>query len=181
MSKRRKDLEKYLQRSIADALRTGDYEKVSEIVSGLIIETIELTETVRELSKAVIELRKSLELERKLRLEEDLRLRGHIARVEGKLIEVSLINNLREFCSKYNLRVESLPQDPYRVDAVIYGKKLIALVEIAKTGEFTDIEQLLEGARIFEKIRGEKPNALILFIYAEKPSEKLMTECEKVE
>jgi len=65
------------------------------------------------------------------------------------------------------------------VDAVIYGKKLVALVEIAKTGEFADIEQLLEGARIFEKIRGEKPNALILFIYAEKPSEKLIAACEE--
>ncbi|RLE79550.1 MAG: hypothetical protein DRJ52_08190 [Thermoprotei archaeon] len=87
MSKRREDLEECLQRSIADALRTGDYEKVSEIVSGLIIEAIELTETVRELSKAVIELRKSLELERKLCLEEDLRLRGHIARVEESLLK----------------------------------------------------------------------------------------------
>ena len=52
-------------------------------------------------------------------------------------------------------------------------------MEVAKTGEEADICQLLEGARIYERMRGEKPNALVLYIYAEKPPASLIEEARK--
>ena len=59
------------------------------------------------------------------------------------------------------------------------GERLIALVEVAKTGEEADISQLLEGARIYERMRGEKPNALVLYVYAERPPASLIEEAKK--
>jgi len=83
------------------------------------------------------------------------------------------------WCEAYGLRLEELPARPYRVDAAIEGRRVLALVEIAKTGEEADVQQLLEGARIYEQLRGERPNALVLYIYAERPPEELVKACEE--
>ena len=127
---------------------------------------------ISELRMAVAELRASL------RAEADVR-RGSIARLEGLITQVRLISGLRTWCSTYGLGLEEVPAEPYRVDAVIVGERLIALVEVAKTGEEADICQLLEGARIYERMREEKPNALVLYIYAEKPPASLIEEARK--
>lgn len=129
--------------------------------------------------KAISELRMAVaELRASLRAEADVR-GGSIARLEGLITQVRLISGLRAWCSTYGLGLEEVPAEPYRVDAVIVGKRLIALVEVAKTGEEADICQLLEGARIYERMRGEKPNALVLYIYAEKPPASLVEEAKK--
>jgi len=71
-----------------------------------------------------------------------------------------------------------LPREPFRADAVITGKHVVALVEIATTGDEADVEQLLEGAKIYGRERGEEPNALVLYIGV-KPSGELVEACEE--
>ena len=130
----------------------------------------ELKLMVGENSRAVEELRASLEAEREIR-------RGEVGRLEGRIVEVELLMGLRDWCSAHGLHVERLPGDPYRADAVVEGEALVALVEVAKTGSEADVGQLVEAARIYEALRGERPNALVLYIYAEKPPEELVREC----
>ena len=74
---------------------------------------------ISELRMAVAELRASL------RAEADVR-RGSIARLEGLITQVRLISGLRTWCSTYGLGLEEVPAEPYRVDAVIVGERLIA-------------------------------------------------------
>jgi len=131
-----------------------------------------LKERSEENLRATIELRASLEAERELR-------RGEVGRLEGRIVEVELLMSLRDWCSAHGLHVERLPRDPYRADAVVEGEALVALVEVAKTGSEADVRQLVEAARIYETLRGDKPNALVLYIYAEKPPEELVRECSK--
>ena len=154
-------------------------EELLEAVSGLRASIAELKPRTEENLRAISELRKSIsELRSSLEAERDIR-RGSLARLEGLITQVRLISGLRSWCSSYGLRLEELPAEPYRVDAVIVGERLLALVEVARTGEEADIEQLLEGARIYECLRGEKPNALVLYIYAEKPPAWLVEEARK--
>jgi len=132
----------------------------------------ELGRKLDELGERVEALRASLEAEREIR-------KGEVGRLEGRIIETRLITSLISWCEPHGLHVEPLPREPYRVDAVVEGEHVLALVEIAKTGAEADIEQLLEGARIYERIRGERPNALVLFIYAERSPKWLLEEAEE--
>ena len=132
----------------------------------------ELGRKLDELGERVEALRASLEAEREIR-------KGEVGRLEGRIIETRLITSLIGWCEPHGLHVEPLPREPYRVGAAIEGEHVLALVKMAKTGAEADIEQLLEGARIYERIRGERPNALVLYIYAERPPEWLLEEAEK--
>ena len=105
---------------------------------------------------------------------------GHIARINGRLTEMALLDALQSVCSPLGLTVLKLPRDPFRADAVILGRGLLALVEVAKTGHEEDLEQLLEGAKIYEQIYGERPNMLLLFIYAERPRPELIELAESM-
>jgi len=125
---------------------------------------------VEENSRAVEKLRASLEAEGEIR-------RGEVGRLEGRIVEAELLMGLRDWCSAHGLHVKRLPRDPYRADAVVEGEALIALVEVAKTGSEADVGQLVEAARIYKALRGEKPNALVLYVYAKKPAEELVREC----
>lgn len=147
-------------------------EENMEAISELRMSIAELRSIVEENSRAVERLMLSLEAERDVR-------RGEIGRLEGRMIEMDLIGGLRDWCSAYGLHVEKLPRGPYRVDAVVGGAALIALIEIAKTGSEADIEQLINATDIYERIRGERPDALVLYVYAEMPSEELIRECEE--
>ena len=132
----------------------------------------ELGRKLGELGERVEALRASLEAEREIR-------KGEVGRLEGRIIETRLVVSLASWCEPHGLHVEPLPREPYCVDAAVEGEHVLALVEIAKTGAEADIEQLLEGARIYERIRGERPNALVLYIYAERPPEWLLEEAGK--
>ena len=142
----------------------------AEAIAELRKSIAELKPIVEENSRAVEKPRASLEAERDIR-------RGEIGRLEGRIIEVELISGLRDRCSAYGLHVEKLPREPYRVDAIIEGVALKALIEIAKTGSEADIRQLIEAVDVYRRLRGEEPNALVLYIYAERPSEELVKEC----
>jgi len=132
----------------------------------------ELKTRTHENLKAIAELRASLEAEIAAR-------KGEAGRLEGLITHTRLILGLMSWCEAYGLRLEELPARPYRVDAAIEGRRVLALVEIAKTGEEADVRQLLEGARTYERLRGERPNALVLYIYAERPPEELVKACEE--
>ena len=156
--------------------------KQGEHINRLTSDVRELRESIREQGKhidelyeSVVELRKGLEEEGALRRS----VEGRVGHLEGRMVEAELRMSLIFWCDRYGLGFEHLPPKPFRVDGVVIGERIVALVEIAKTGAEADIEQLLEGARIYERIRGEKPNALVLYIYAERPPEWLIEEAEK--
>jgi len=156
--------------------------KQGEHIDRLTFDVRELRESIREqgkhidkLHESVVELRKGLEEEGALRRS----VEGRVGYLEGRMVEAELRMSLIFWCDRYGLGFEHLPPKPFRVDGVVIGERIVALVEIAKTGAEADIEQLLEGARIYERIRGERPNALVLFIYAERPSEELVRACEE--
>jgi len=129
-----------------------------------------IEEVDRRLSARLEELSKAVE-----KTGEQVRaLSGHVARIEGELVEMGLLNALQSACSPLGLVVIRLPRDPFRVDAAIIGPGLLALVEIAKTGQEADLEQLVEGAKTYERIHGERPDLLLLFIYAERPRPELV-------
>jgi len=107
-------------------------------------------------------------------------LSGHVARIEGELVEMTLLNALQSACSPLGLVLIRLPRDPFRVDAAIVGPGLLALVEVAKTGQEADLEQLIEGAKAYERIHGERPDLLLLFIYAERPRPELVELAESM-
>ena len=129
-----------------------------------------IEEVDRRLSARLEELSKAVE-----KTGEQVRaLSGHVARIEGELVEMGLLNALQSACSPLGLVVIRLPRDPFRVGAAIIGPGLLALVEIAKTGQEADLEQLVEGAKTYERIHGERPDLLLLFIYAERPRPELV-------
>ena len=155
--------------------------KLTTNVAGLRESTANLERSVRELRERTIELERSVrELRWSLEREVELRrrLEGDVGRLRGEVSHMKLGENLAYWCGKHGLDFEWLPREPFRADAVITGKRLIALVEIATTGDEADVEQLLEGAEIYERERGEKPNALVLYIGV-RPADKLAKECEE--
>jgi len=175
-SRLRKFVQEEVKPSLIEAVRRGDHKAIGEIIAEafkpLISSIEEEGKRIEELRKSIAELRSSLEAEIRAR-------KGEAGRLEGFIVQIRLAGQLESWCKAFGLLLTSLPREPYRVDAVIEGEELVALVEIAKTGAEADIEQLLEGARIYEQIKGEKPNALVLFIYAERPPEWLVEEAEK--
>jgi len=106
-------------------------------------------------------------------------LEGRVGRVEERIIEFGLGRRLARWCDHYGLKFGALPPEPFRVDGVMEGEHVIALVQMAKKGSEEDVEQLLEGARIYEERIGERPNALVLYVYASRPSEELVRLCER--
>ena len=159
-----------LAESIADLRDVA--ARHDEAIGELTKNVAELTEDVRELRESVADLRRSLEIERTQRRDEIRGLRGEMAHLSFRF-------TLERICAEHGLSFEPLPPDPYRVDGLIEGKRIVALVEIARTGSERDVEQLVEGARIYEREEGRRPDALVLYIYARRPSEEFVRLCEE--
>ena len=161
---------------------------LAKSVAELTADVCELKSRIEELTDGLRELRESTaELERGVRglcwsLKKEVELRrkleSDVRRLRGDVTRMKLGDNLAYWCGKHGLDFERLPREPFRVDGVITGKRIVALVEIATTGDEADVEQLLEGARVDERERGERPNALVLYIGV-RPSRELIDECEK--
>ena len=178
-----------LKKTIAQAegaaiemVRQGKLDYAMKLVFGTLRECLApLVESVRELRDSTADLERSLREERALRegLEKEVgRLSGDVGRLMGRLSEYHMGERLASFCERYGLDYEPLPRE-YRVDAVITGRRVVALIEIAETGEEKDVEQLLDGAVIYERRKGVKPHALILFTRAEELSERIVRLCEE--
>ena len=176
------DVDKRLSARIEEVDRrlSARIEEVNRELSARIDEvhrelSARIEEVNRELSARIKELSLAIEkTDRQVRA-----LSGHIARINGRLTEMALLDALQSVCSPLGLTVLKLPRDPFRADAAILGRGLLALVEVAKTGHEEDLEQLLEGARIYEQIHGERPNMLLLFIYA-RPRPELIELAESM-
>ena len=153
---------------------TADMAGLRESLDKLTGEVAKLGESTANLERSVRELRWSLEREAELRR----RLEGDVGRLRGEVSHMKLGENLAYWCAKRGLDFEWLPREPFRADAVVTGKHVIALVEIATTGDEADVEQLLEGAKIYGRERGEEPNALVLYIGV-RPTSELAEECGK--
>ena len=150
----------------------GEVDKLTEDVRELRESTASLERSVRELRESVADLRRSLEMERAQR-------RDEIGGLRGEMAHLSFRFTLERICAEHGLSFEPLPPDPYRVDGRIEGRHIVALVEIARTGSERDVEQLVEGARIYEREEGRRPDALVLYVYARRPSEELVRLCEE--
>ena len=163
------------EETAVEMVRHGKLDYAMKVVFGALREVLRpLVESTANLERSVRELRWSLEREAELRR----RLEGDVGRLRGEVSHMKLGENLAYWCAKHGLDFEWLPREPFRADAVITGKHVIALVEIATTGDEADVEQLLEGAKIYERERGEKPNALVLYIGV-RPTSELAEACEE--
>ena len=165
-------LDKALSQAEGAALeiaRSGRLDEALRCVFGAI------REALRPLVESIRELRTSLEREGELRRA----LGGDVRRLEGRMVGFGLGERLARWCADYGLKFGSLPRDPFRVDGVVEGRRLLALVQMAKTGTEEDVAQLLAGARIYKERLGEEPNALVLYVYAGRPSEELLRLCEE--
>ena len=151
-----------------------DMDRLAGEVDKLTEDMRELRESTASLERSVRELRWGLEREVELRR----RLEGDVGRLRDEVSHMKLGGNLAYWCGKHGLDFEWLPREPFRVDAVITGKRVVALVEIATAGDEADVEQLLEGAEIYGRERGEKPSALVLYIGV-RPSSELVEECKE--
>ena len=131
-----------------------------------------LVRSLAELRESVADLRHGLEIERAQRRDEIRGLRGEVAHLSFRF-------TLERICAEHGLSFEPLPPEPYRVYGLIEGERIVALVKIARTGSEHDVEQLVEGARIYEREEGRRPGALVLYVYARRPSEELIRLCEE--
>lgn len=150
-----------------EAARRGEFDYALKIIFGTLREILApLLESVGKLTASVEKLMLSLKMERELRA-----IRGEVRHVSDRI-------TFERWCARYDLEFTPLPPDPYRVDGVVEGKRLIALVEIGR-GTERDVEQLVEGARIYEEREGKRPDALVLYVYAREPPGETVRICEE--
>jgi len=151
-----------------------EVNKLTVNVNSLAISVRELKERTLDLERGARELRWGLEKEVELRR----KVEGEIGRLRGYMLEALLGERLADWCAKHGLALEYLPRE-YRADAAIMGKRLVALVQIAEVGEERDVEQLLEGAEIYEREEGVRPHALVLYVRTKWPPESVIKLCEE--
>jgi len=92
----------------------------------------------------------------------------------------TILTDMARWCKEYDLKVDELPSERFRADAVITGKHVIALIKIAETCNSADIYQLLMSSSLYEQEKGRKPDALILYVYAESPPSRFIRRCEEL-
>ena len=155
-----------------EAARRGEFDYALKIIFGTLREILApLLESVGKLTASVEKLMLSLKMEREQRKSEPRAIRGEVRHISDRI-------TFERWCARYDLEFTPLPPDPYRVDGVVEGKRLIALVEIGR-GTERDVEQLVEGARIYEEREGKRPDALVLYVYAREPPGETVRICEE--
>ena len=105
---------------------------------------------------------------------------GKLDRRYAKLEESALRETLGHLCFRrgFDLDVGIIERGRPSVDAIITGKGLIALVEIALRGNSGDVKQLLEASKAYEEVYGDKPNVLFL-LSIEEPDEITFKRAEE--
>lgn len=160
---------------------TASVRELRDSVSELRERTSDLERSISELGKHTAELeRGARELRWGLEKEVELRrrLKDDIGRLRGYVLEALLGERLADWCAKHGLALEYLPRE-YRADAAVVSERLVALVQIAEVGDEGDVEQLLEGADIYEREEGVRPHALVLYVRAKRPPEGVVRLCEE--
>ncbi len=104
---------------------------------------------------------------------------GKLDRRYAKLLEIELRETLERLCFSSGFKVDRGVIEPGKpsVDAIIKGKELVSLVEIAMKGGSRDLYQLLRTSEVYEGIYGVKPS--VLFLLSVEEPDKLTFERAK--
>ena len=139
-------------------------KRMEEINTQLSSKIAELTENVNNLSKIVNNLASTV---------------GKPDRRYAKLEEIELRQDLRELCSNRGFEVDRgfIARGKPEVDAIITGRRVVALVEIAMRGGSKDIRQLLRASEAYEEIYKVKLSKLFL-LCVEEPDELTIRRAE---
>ena len=92
----------------------------------------------------------------------------------------TILTDMARWCKEYGLKLDELPSEHFRADAVITGKRVLVLIKIAETCNTADVYQLLMSSSLYEQEKCRKPDALILYVYAESPSDRFIRRCEEL-
>ncbi|MGB9630931.1 MAG: hypothetical protein ACPL09_02975 [Candidatus Methanodesulfokora sp.] len=129
-------------------------DEVNQILSKRIEELTnnvnKLTDTVRSMSKEM----------------------GKLSKRYATLREIELRETLERLCFSLGFRVDRgviVPGKP-SVDAIITGRGITALVEIAMKGNSGDLRQLIKTSDLYEEFYGIKP-AFLFLLSVEKPDD----------
>ena len=166
LSKRADEINMQLSSKIAELTENLNNlsKRTDEINAQLSGKIAELTENVNRLSKTVNGLASTV---------------GRLDRRYAKLRETELRQDLRDLCFKRGLEVDRgfIIRGKPEVDAVITGRKVVALVEIAMRGGSKDIRQLLRASEAYEEIYKVRPRLFLLCV--EEPDELTIRRAEE--
>ena len=166
LSKRADEINAQLSSRIAELTENLNNlsKRTDEINAQLSGKIAELTENVNRLSKTVNGLASTV---------------GRLDRRYAKLRETELRQDLRDLCFKRGLEVDRgfIIRGKPEVDAVITGRKVVALVEIAMRGGSKDIRQLLRASEAYEEIYKVRPRLFLLCV--EEPDELTIRRAEE--
>jgi hypothetical protein len=166
LSKRTDEINAQLSSKIAELTENLNNlsKRTDEINAQLSGKIAELTENVNRLSKTVNGLASTV---------------GRLDRRYAKLRETELRQDLRDLCFKRGLEVDRgfIIRGKPEVDAVITGRKVVALVEIAMRGGSKDIRQLLRASEAYEEIYKVRPRLFLLCV--EEPDELTIRRAEE--
>jgi len=166
LSKRADEINMQLSSKIAELTENLNNlsKRTDEINAQLSSKIAELTENVNRLSKTVNGLASTV---------------GRLDRRYAKLRETELRQDLRDLCFKRGLEVDRgfIIRGKPEVDAVITGRKVVALVEIAMRGGSKDIRQLLRASEAYEEIYKVRPRLFLLCV--EEPDELTIRRAEE--
>jgi chromosome segregation ATPase len=166
LSKRADEINMQLSSRIAELTENLNNlsKRTDEINAQLSGKIAELTENVNRLSKTVNGLASTV---------------GRLDRRYAKLRETELRQDLRDLCFKRGLEVDRgfIIRGKPEVDAVITGRKVVALVEIAMRGGSKDIRQLLRASEAYEEIYKVRPRLFLLCV--EEPDELTIRRAEE--
>ncbi|RDD52762.1 MAG: hypothetical protein BA066_07940, partial [Candidatus Korarchaeota archaeon NZ13-K] len=139
-------------------------QRIEEVNNQLSSRISELTENVNRLWRTVRTLSSTV---------------GRLDRRYSKLEEISLRGTLESLCTRRGFEVDRgfIERGRPSVDAIISGRRTVALVEIAMRGSSRDIRQLLEASRSYEEVYGRRPNALFL-LCVEEPDDLTVRRAE---
>jgi len=104
---------------------------------------------------------------------------GKLSRRYEKLRETELRQDLRDLCFKRGLEVDRsfITRGKPGVDAIITGRRVVALVEIAMRGGSKGIGQLLRASEAYGEIYKVRPRLFLLCV--EGPDELTIRRVEE--
>ncbi|MGC8932846.1 MAG: hypothetical protein ACP5LQ_06095 [Candidatus Methanodesulfokora sp.] len=182
IKKIKKSLDEEIRPSLYYALER-DPDLASRIITRVFGEMLELiAEIDQNLSKRIDEVNQILskrieELTNNVnKLTDTVRLMskemGKLSKRYATLREIELRETLERLCFSLGFRVDRgiiVPGKP-SVDAIITGRGITALVEIAMKGNSGDLRQLIRTSDLYEEFYGIKPEFLFL-LSVEKPDD----------
>ena len=114
----------------------------------------------------------------KISMEVD-RLVGDIGRWRGWLAESEAIEALREWFRRHDPRYEVIPWRGMGTDALVWGRGLLASVEIAIRPSLKDLRQLKDGIRAVQDSWGRKPDLLVLYSVSGEFEERVIVRADE--